>query len=316
MNGTVLVITDTTDYTADLIVADLNTRGVPVVRIDPGAGPANMKATLARGRWRDGLGDEHRAVDLDTVASVLWRWPTSPTGHPAIDDPARRSWAAREDAAGVLGVLKSLPALWVNHPDLTAAANSKPRQLVTAADCGLVVPATIVTTSGEAVRRWARGRDVLFKAFHAQGADEDAMITASRVNPAELPDELGAASLFQEIISGTAVRLTMVGARPFAVTITGTDLLDWRPVQHRLTYTPVAVPPSVLKAVRRFMRRYGLQYGAFDFIATDNGTWTFLEINPTGMYGFVEIHSELKITAAICDQLCEPVRSPRPGMGK
>lgn len=316
MNDTVLVITDTTDYTADLIVADLGARGVSVVRLDPGAGPVSMKATLGRGQWRDGLKDEHRAVDLDDVVSVLWRWPTSPAGHPAIDDPARRSWAAREDKAGIFGVLKSLPVLWVNHPDLAAAASSKPGQLVTAAGCGLAVPDTIVTTSGKAVRSWAHDRDVLFKAFNAQGVDEDAMVVASRVDPAELPDELGAASLFQEVIVGTPVRLTMVGPRPFAVAITGTGLLDWRPVQHRLTYTPIDVPHDVLEAVRRFMMRYGLEYGAFDFIVTGDGTWTFLEINPTGMYGFVEIHSELQITAAICERLCEPVRPFRETVGK
>jgi glutathione synthase/RimK-type ligase-like ATP-grasp enzyme len=309
VTGTVLVMTDATDYTADLIVADLQTRGVQVARLNPGAGPVRIEATLARGRWRDALGDEHRAIDLGEVVSVLWRWPTAPAGHPAIGDPARRSWAAREDTAAVFGVLKSLPVRWINHPDLAAAANSKPGQLVTAAECGLTVPDTIVTTSGNAVRRWAQGREVLFKAFHAQGADEDAMVIATRVNPAELPDELGAACLFQEIIPGTPVRLTMVGGQAFAVVITGTSDLDWRPVQHRLTFTPTDVPLSVLARVREFMRRFRLEYGAFDFIATADGAWTFLEINPTGMYGFVEIQSGLPITKAITDRLCEPVRS-------
>ncbi|MFF5260178.1 hypothetical protein ACFY4C_14605 [Actinomadura viridis] len=302
-------MTEATDHTADLIVSDLRTRGVRVVRLDPGAGPVRIEATLARGRWRDALGNEHRAIDLGEVMSVLWRWPTAPAGHPAIGDPARRAWAAREDAAGILGVLKSLRVRWINHPDLATAAASKPGQLVTAAECRLVVPDTIVTTSGNAVRRWARGRDVLFKAFHAQGADEDTMVVATRVDPAEVPEVLGAASLFQEIVPGTPVRLTMIGGTAFAVAITGTGDLDWRPVQHRLTYTPIEVPPDVMAGAREFMHRYRLEYGAFDFVARVDGGWTFLEINPTGMYGFVEIRSGLPITAAIGDRLCEPVRS-------
>ena len=309
MTDTVLVMTDAADYTADLIVADLQARGVQVARLDPGAGPVRMEATLARGQWRDGLGDEHRVIDLGTVLSVLWRWPTAPAGHPAINDPARRSWAAREDAAAVFGVLKSLPVRWINHPDLAAAANSKPGQLVTAAECGLTVPDTIVTTSGKAVRRWARGRDVLFKAFHAQGADEDAMVIATRVDTADVPDELGVSCLFQEVISGTPVRLTVIGSQTFAVTIIGSSDLDWRPEQHRLTFTSTAIPPAVLAGVRDFMRRYRLEYGAFDFIATTEDAWTFLEINPTGMYGFVEIQSGLPITTAIADRLCKPLRS-------
>ncbi|WP_344590321.1 MvdC/MvdD family ATP grasp protein [Actinomadura vinacea] len=308
-------MTDATDYTADLIVADLQTRGVRVARLDPGAGPVRIEATLARGRWRDAIGDEHRAIDLGEVVSVLWRWPTAPAGHPAIADTAQRSWAAREDMAAVFGVLKSLPVRWINHPDLAAAANSKPGQLVTATECGLTVPDTIVTTSGEAVRRWARGREVLFKAFYAQGADEDAMVVATRADPDTVPDGLGAACLFQEVIPGAPVRLTMIGAQAFAVVITGTGDLDWRPVQHRLTFTPTGVPPEVMVGVRDFMHRYRLEYGAFDFIATADDAWTFLEINPTGMYGFVEIQSGLSITEAIADRLCDPVRSAiRPGV--
>lgn len=310
MGDTVLVMTDATDYTADLIVADLQARCMRVVRLDPGTGPVRMQATLAHGGWRNTIGDEHRVIDLGEVVSVLWRWPSAPAGHPAITDPARRAWAAREDAAAMLGVLKSLPVRWINHPDFAAAANSKPRQLVTATECGLVVPETIVTTSGGAARRWARGRDVLFKAFHAQGASEDAMVIATRVDPAELPDTLGSACIFQEVIPGTPIRLTMIGTRVFAVAITGTSDLDWRPVQHRLTFRPTDVPQGVLAGVRQFMNRYGLEYGAFDFIATTDDVWTFLEINPTGMYGFVEIQSGLSITEAIADRLCEPVRSP------
>jgi glutathione synthase/RimK-type ligase-like ATP-grasp enzyme len=307
VTDTVLVLTDAADYTADLIVADLQARGVLVARFDPGAGPTRIEATLARGHWRDGFGDEHRVIDLGTVTSVLWRWPNMPAGHPEINDPARRSWAAREDMAAVFGVIKSLPVRWINHPDLAAAANCKPGQLVTAGGCGLTVPDTIVTTSGHAVRRWARGRDVLLKAFHAQGCDEDAMVVATRVDPTEIPEELGVSCLFQEVIPGTPVRLTVVGNETFAVAITGTKELDWRPEQHRLTFTPVAIPPNVLTGGREFMRRYRLEYGAFDFIATSKDAWTFLEINPTGMYGFVEIQSGLRITAAIADRLCEPL---------
>jgi hypothetical protein len=123
-------MTDATDYTADLIVADLQRRNVRVARLDPGVGPVRMEATLACGRWRDAFGDEHRAVDLAEVSSVLWRWPTPPTGHSGISDPARRSWAAREDTAAVFGVLKTLLVRWVNHPDQVACASSKPGQLV------------------------------------------------------------------------------------------------------------------------------------------------------------------------------------------
>lgn len=313
MVGTVLVMTDAEDYTSDLVVSALQERGMTVVRLDPGAGPIRMEVTLARSGWRDSVGDEHRVIDLREVVSVLWRWPTPPAGNPDITDLARREWAAREDTAALYGVLKTLPVRWVNHPDRREAANSKPGQLIVAAASGFAVPDTILTTRGDAVRAWAHGRDVLYKAFYAQAADENEMVIATRVRSADLPTELGAASTFQEIIVGQSIRVTVIGEQTFAVAISGTDELDWRPVSNQLTFSPIQVPQEVVTRIHAFMRHYGLEYGAMDFIrsaATEQ--WIFLENNPSGMYGFVEIQSGLEITAAIADRLCLPLESSSP----
>lgn len=71
---------------------------------------------------------------------MLWRWPTPPAGHPSIERDDRKAWAAREDTLALYGVLKTVPARWVNHPEHAARANVKPAQLVAAVSCGLAVP--------------------------------------------------------------------------------------------------------------------------------------------------------------------------------
>ncbi|GAA2113652.1 ATP-grasp ribosomal peptide maturase [Actinomadura alba] len=306
---TVLVVTDADDHTADLVVSDLVQRGERVMRLDPGAGFVSMEAELTAGRWQNVIRDERRATRLENVVSVLWRWPTPPAGHPAILDADRRAWAAREDTAALHGVLRSLPVRWVNHPGAVAMANFKPDQLTTAVDVGLPVPPTLITTSGEVARRWAARRDVLYKAFHAQGTDDCHMVLATPVNGTDLPLELGAASMFQEIIGGQHVRGTFIGREAFAVTISGADRIDWR-ANLDVTYSVIDVPPSVHRAILLYMNRFGLEYGAFDFIIDASGNWVFLECNPLGMYGFVEIATGLPITKAIADRLCTPVSSP------
>ncbi|GAA2626618.1 hypothetical protein GCM10010411_74480 [Actinomadura fulvescens] len=205
-----------------------------------------------------------------------------PTGHPAITDPAARAWAAREDLLALHGILHTLPARWINHPAAAAAANHKAHQLVTAHACGLPVPDTLFTTSGTGVAAWAGGRRILYKAHHAQGADHDTMVTATPADPAQLPHHLGAASCFQPIIDGPSIRVTVIGHQQFAVRITGgpPGLVDWRPVQDRLHFTPIPVPSPVTAGLRRFMTRYGLEYGAFDFIQQHDGTWVFLGGQP------------------------------------
>jgi glutathione synthase/RimK-type ligase-like ATP-grasp enzyme len=278
------------------------------MRFDPGSGPIRMETVLTGSFCRGQVADEYRKIRLEEVTSVLWRWPTPPVGHPDIESADRRTWAAREDTLALYGVLKTLPVRWVNHPDRASRAGVKPAQLITAVRCGLTVPDTIVTTSGGHARTWGRDRDVLYKAFMSQGSNDNGMVPASRADLPGLPADLGAASMFQEVIEGTPVRVTLIGDSVFAVEISGTDDLDWRPVQNLLTFIPIDVPPDVVVAMHEFMRRFGLEYGAFDFIVSRT-RWVFLECNPKGMYGFVEIQSGLEITAAIADRLSRPAGS-------
>ncbi|MUN41691.1 hypothetical protein [Actinomadura litoris] len=75
------------------------------------------------------------------------------------------------------------------------------------------------------------------------------MVVATTADTDGLPAELAAASTFQPIVHGTSVRVTAVGPRLFAARITGTTLLDWRPVQDQITYTPTAIPHDVVGRV-------------------------------------------------------------------
>ena len=38
------------------------------------------------------------------------------------------------------------------------------------------------------------------------------------------------------------------------------------------------------------MVRLGLVYGALDFVIGPGGSWTFLEINPGGQFGWLQLH--------------------------
>jgi hypothetical protein len=249
-------------------------------------------------------------VALDEVGAVFWRWVWAPPGDPAIADPHRREWAAKEDRAAIFGVLKSLPVRHVNHPERAEAASSKPVQLVVAKECGLRTPRTLITGSGATAAAWAAEfAEVLYKAFFSHGTEEGGMIPASRIEMETLPEgSLYAASTFQQVIRGRSIRTTMIGEQAFSAAIdTAVSTLDWRPSQQAASYRQLATPPAVHARLRDFMGRFGLEYGAFDFIEDESGDWWFLEINPAGQYGFVELKAGLPITAAIVDRLCEPV---------
>ncbi|MFC9974262.1 MvdC/MvdD family ATP grasp protein [Spirillospora sp. NPDC127200] len=308
----VLIVTARDDFTADLIVKQLREQrpDVAVARLDPSDDtyPLHMDVRLEGSRWSGCVSQGPTVVDLDQVGAILWRWVWSPLGHPEVPDELAREWAAKEDQAALFGTLKSLPAFWVNHPDAAARAVPKPVQLCVARDLGLSVPHTAITTAGNKAAEWADAlglaQRTLHKAFNCQGIIEGGMIPAGRIDLTTLPDDLFAASMFQSLVEGDHVRLTVIGDRMFAAAIRGTERIDWRPEQKEATYVPLGVPDEVQKQVREFMDHFDLAYGAFDFVV-DRGDWVFLECNPTGQYGFIEFNAGLPLTEAFAKMLAD-----------
>jgi hypothetical protein len=136
-------------------------------------------------------------------------------------------------------------------------------------------------------------------------------VLATRVQ-GDLPEELCAASMFQEMIGGTPIRVTVIGEQMFAVAVTGVAFdVDWRPQQTEATLKPVDVPDPVQAAIGTLMARWGLTYGTLDFIAADTGEWVFLEVNATGAYGFVEEGAGLPLTQVIAETLIRGGRYQR-----
>lgn len=321
----VLVVADRGDLPADAIIVELDRLGVDVVRLDPALVPLHIDCTLDGDRWRGQVqAGDGRAVELDRIGAVCWRWHYSPPGHPGITDTGQRGWAAREDAHALRGVLRTLPVLWMNHPDsLAVCENSKPVQLVHAAQAGLPVPDTLVTTSGQAATRWASDRwgdtpwggQVVYKAFDAcHWSETTRLLVPARTVTAPPPAELHAAAQFQRRIPGAPVRAILVGEQHlFAASVTdraaGTEGLDWRPRQNTdlLDWRPVDLPEATVAGLRTLMRRWQITYGAFDLIAPPGGDPVWLECNPSGQWGMVETATGMPISAAIADTLAAAV---------
>jgi hypothetical protein len=307
----VLVVSGQDDHTPDLIIPALGARGADVVRLDPSATPLAIAChTGPGGAWTGTItAGQGRTVHVQDVGAVLFRWPPPPPGNPVIGDDLHRLWAAREDAQALHGILKSLKDVrWMNEPDAVIGSASKPMQLVDAARVGLPVPATLITTGGPAAAKWAAevgGRDVLYKAFHAEFAGT--LSPARAVDPADLPADLLSAGICQQVVDGVPVRTTVVGDSIFSATVErGFTGLDWRLSQGSVGISPAATPTVVADAIHALMAEWGLTYGAFDFMIDDSGTWWFLECNPAGQYGLVEARAGLPVTAAIADWLTGP----------
>jgi hypothetical protein len=256
-------------------------------------------------------------LDLSRVRALWWRRPLPPRP-PRAFPVARAERAVRQTLSSVLGLVASLDrqALLVNHPWRDDVAGQKTFQLAVAERVGLRVPATLVTSDGEAARRFLAGRGeagAVVKAVHATAQD---WRRTRRTGPGN-----GAArglrhvpAILQERVPGVDVRVTAVGDELFAAEIDARRSPspdDYRGFERRCRFARCRLPAGVERGLRALLRELGLVYGAADLRRRDDGAWFFLEVNPGGQWLFVEERTGLRITEAVAALLDGPAREAR-----
>ncbi len=308
----VLVVTRLDDVTADVVIAHLNRRSVPVVRIDPGDFPETVALSARMGGKGVGgrLRTASRTTDLGQVRSVYWRRPRPYTAAGGLDEQVR-TWCVTQARYGLGGVLAALPgAHYVNHPWRNRDAEYKPVQLTTALQCGLVIPPTLITNEPAEAQKFAREYGpVIYKPLrHTDftGPDDRPLtVWVENVAADELHDGVShTAHLFQQRIDSVAdLRLTVIGERMFAVRIGGAPGKDWRRHYDELIYTLIDTPPELVTGVRAYMDAFGLVFGAFDFgLDSDERPWMY-ECNPNGQWAFCGDTITERIATALADYL-------------
>ncbi|MET9882586.1 ATP-grasp ribosomal peptide maturase [Streptomyces sp. NPDC006430] len=307
----VLVATEADDVTADMVITELNRRGVPVVRFNPAdigdgltvSARYGIRPAQAAGRMRT----PSRAAQLDDVRAVYWRRPTWPAFPHLSSDDAR--FAAAQTRYGLGGVLHALDGpLWVNHPLRNAEADYKPHQLARAQRLGLAVPATLITNDLDDAREFVAAHPaVIHKTLRATSYQRDGVSVVSwaeQVTADEIDDRVRVVPhLFQVRVDKTCdIRVLIVGRRVYAVRIES-DLLDWRRDYSALTYSVITLPAALEAALLAFLDAFGLASGSFDLAVDRAGKCWLLELNPNGQWGWLEEHTGLPMAAAFADLL-------------
>lgn len=138
-----------------------------------------------------------------------------------------------------------------------------------AAGCGLSVPITRITNTAQAAREFVAvaGGEIVCKLF------------ANRVVEEGCP-KVGHTHL-----------------------LTAADLADLR----GLGTTAHQLQRFVEKGIRALMARLGLVFGCLDFVVDQSGEHHYLEVNPTGQFGWLEGTVGVPITDALAELLARPL---------
>ena len=260
--------------------------------------------------------DDGRSYALHEVTSVWWRRPQVPD-LTSVTDPQVNLFTANEWNEAINGLWQLLRARWMNDPNRDDAASRKARQLRVAAEVGLEVPRTLITSDPRRAREFVGGcgcGKVIYKTFsctHAiwretrlLGPEHQAHLDAVRVAPV----------IFQEFIPAESdLRITAVGGKlfPAAIRTPARDgLIDFRMTVGEAALSPEQLPAEVSDRLLDLMERLGLVYGAIDMRRTPDGKYYFFEVNTAGEFLFIEDRTGQPIALAIADWLADsPVAS-------
>lgn len=119
--------------------------------------------------------------------------------------------------------------------------------------------------------------------------------------------------IFQDYIEKQSeLRITIVGDDVFAAEIHSQESdqtkVDFRefaflPKEQAPRHTRFTLPPEVEAQLMNLMERLHLVFGCIDMIRTIDGQYVFLEINPSGQWGWIEHFTGFPITQALASLL-------------
>jgi glutathione synthase/RimK-type ligase-like ATP-grasp enzyme len=318
----ILIISHEQDPHAERVIRHLEAARQPVLLLNLSELPDRASVSIdydRRGRPRiDYVRAGGASYALSDVTSVWWRRPQAPDLS-SVTDPQVNLFTANEWQEAINGLWQLLDARWMNHPTFDDAASRKARQLRLAAEVGLKVPRTLITSDPLRARRFVddagEGR-VIFKTFSCTHAiwretrllkpEDMAHVETVRVAPV----------IFQEFVPAECdIRITAVGGRLFAAAIRSVardGLVDFRMSVGDAAVSAEQLPKGIADKLLALLKRLGLVYGAIDLRRTPDGEYYFFEVNTAGEFLFIEDRTGQPIAKAIADWLSAPSPSSSP----
>lgn len=264
------------------------------------------------------------SVDIGRIKSVLIRRARVET--PQSEDEEDRlvyGYISGELKAALWSLYTTLDVFWMNHP-LRATRlleANKFYQLKVATSVGLETPTTIISNNPEEIIGFCsnHGGFVALKSLHPFPViGEDGNAYAMFTQKIDLDylrehrEDLVVCPMFvQEYIEKrTELRVTIVGRTVFCCEIdsqaSDRTSIDWRRYDpENVSHRPYQLPENIQDRLLSYMERLGLSFGAVDLILTPDNRYVFLEINPSGQYGWIENLTEFPISQKIARALSD-----------
>ena len=304
-----LVISSSVDYSTDLVCFELREQEKRYLRLNRDQfSEYEIIFSLQDREMTIKLDNSSYTIKNDTLKGVFFRAPVFLRSHKkySIKEQLYRSqWSSF-----IRNLIVFDNAKWINHPVNTYRAENKLYQLQCAQNIGLPTPKTFVGNvlpEGVAPTKKYIVKSLDTALFYDES--QEYFTYSSVVNGNELVDANinDAPIILQEFLDDKRdIRVTVVGNKLFPIGITknGENIYgDWRKTAKEcLQYKSELLPDDVSNGIMKLMNKLRLSFGGID-LAFSNGKYYFIEVNPTGEWGWLSQYNAIPLEKVIVSEL-------------
>lgn len=308
-----LIISSTIDFSTDLVCYQLMMSGEKFYRLNRDEFiKHNIVVDLQKKSMMISIEDEEYNIQFEQLKGVFYRAPVFLRTQAKAELSVQEQLERNQWSSFLRNLIIFQNANWINNPVYTYRAENKMFQLCVAESCGLQIPKTYV--SNISVNMLEREKKYIVKSldtalFYDTQNNKEMFTYSNVVSGEELQDyELASAPIIiQEFLNPKVdCRVTYIQGKLFPVKIlqNGEGLYgDWRLRKDELEYVPFQLPPNISVAICKLMQKLEIQFGGID-LAIVGEKYFFVEVNPTGEWGWLEIKTGMQISQTIKKALC------------
>jgi len=308
----ILLISNKDDITTDFVVQKLHQFGVKFYRFNTEelTHSVNINFDFEKEIYQIYDSFLNEIIDLKQINSVYYRRPEIPIINGTLTQNEAK-FICNELIYTLEGIYKLLRNVyWLSPLYSIREAENKIYQISLAKEIGFKIPNSIITNQPKEANLFFQRnlKDCIIKPIKSGlvGDVSNMKVIFTNVLPIETDFDLikSCPTYFQSNIHKKAdIRITIVGNDFFPAQIHSQDLsesqIDWRKSNTVLKYSKIDLPNNLKNKCLTLIKRLNLQFGAIDFIETENGDFIFLEINPNGQWAWIEQQLNYNISESI-----------------
>lgn len=315
----ILLITNTTDFTADYVVRSLKRLKAAYYRLNTDEIGTSVFLTFDFSNDHYTLCDRPKGLTFDLLLfkSVYFRRPELP----AVDGNGLSSEESefirlevRQTLEGLYKILRH--AYWMSDVDDIRRAENKIYQQLLAKEIGFNIPAGVITNQKNCFNTFVQDyhNDCIVKPIlsgQIGWPEMSRVVFTSKLTAQPAPEQIESCPTYiqERLQKRYDVRVTVVNDTVFAARIHSQDnhetQTDWRQGENILKHEAIVLPDELKAKCLALVNRLNLNFGAIDFVETPAGEFVFLEINPNGQWAWIEEQTGLPISETIAKQLTD-----------